>query len=322
MIRKLVVVLLAGVMCLLGITGVAIAQKNVTITLEHFWPAAMAVGLDAVARKYEELNPNVKIDASNVPGMLTKMYVEIAAGAAADVYLVEHSFLGIAYAEGVAVPLDPYIEQDPDKWDLDRFFPGILDSLGRYKGELLGMPHILERETMRINMDILKEAGISAPDYDWTWDDLVSIARKVHNPEEDIYGFGSDIRYFLADVGALWGIPWVKEGKPNWTGEKMKELAKFFDEDLLPLLPPVYKESPFGAGELAIGLTGVGRAMGLTGIDFDWEVRPIPRRLRDDPRLAPNITNSMIVASTSPNKEVAVVSLFYEHSRVQAHLFG
>ena len=149
---------LLSLVLILSLVVVAGAQGRKTITFAHYWPAFLGKGLRAVADEYESKNPNIKIEFRFVPwaDFATKFMIEAAAGTAADVNLVEHSWQGTLFAVGLAAKLDSYANREPDKWELDRFFPGILDSLGRYRGDLVGIPHIVEREAFSINLDILK----------------------------------------------------------------------------------------------------------------------------------------------------------------------
>jgi len=285
--------------------SVSVMASAVTVTFAHYWPAFLEEGLQAVADRYQELNPEVEIEFRFVPYVefATKFMVQAAAGVAADVNLVEQGWQGILFANGLALDLGPYIERGD--WDIDRFFPGILESLGQYDGKQVGMPHIVEREAISVNLDLLEDAGIGAPGYDWTWDEALSIAEKVHNPENDVYG----LMYLIANIfryeSPLRGIPWIKDGKGNWTSPEMEALCEWWDENLRSLMPPLHIVNPWLSGNVAVYSTGIARALAPVEVAFDWEVRPIPRVSKDAPKLGVNVVNTLMAYADSELKDAA-----------------
>jgi len=287
------------------------AWGETVITFAHYWPPALEDGLKAVTDNYTKNHPDVTVEYRFIDygNFATKFLVESSAGTAADINLIEQSWQGLIFAEGLAEPLDSYIKKNPEKWQIDRFFPGVLESLGQYKGQQLGMPHIVEQECVALNVDILKKAGIEIPGYDLTWEGLINIAKKVHNPKDKIYGFNSQINTFLRDETPRVGIPWIKEGKPNFLSPEMINIGKWWEENIQPYDSPVDLKEPFLSGQVAIELTGICRTLGLVGLNFDWVVRPLPMVNGED--IALNITNTLMVNKDSQNKDIAVDILAY-----------
>jgi len=288
------------------------AWCETVITFAHYWPPALESGLKAVTDNYTKSHPDVRVEYRFIDygNFATKFFVESSAGTAADINLIEQSWQGLIFAEGLAEPLDSYIKKNPEKWQVDRFFPGVLESLGQYKGQQLGMPHIVEQECVALNVDILKKAGIEIPGYDLTWEDLVNIAKKVHNPKAKIYGFGSQIDVFLRAETSRLGIPWVKEGKPNYLSPEMINLGKWWEENIQPYDSPADLKEAFLTGNVAIDTgTGICRSLGCGDLNFDWVVRPLPMVNGED--IAMRITNTLMVNKNSPNKDIAVDILAY-----------
>lgn len=152
---------------------------------------------------------------------------------------------------------------------------------------------------------------MATPGYDWTWDDVISMAKKVHNPSGDVYGLRLPAITLLRDDASVREIPWVKEGKPNWTSSEMMGLAKWWEDNVLPMSPPVFKANPWLAGEVAFSETGVARALAPAEIGFDWVVRPWPKPTRNSQSLGMNLTNTLLVNAASKNKDEAADVLRY-----------
>ncbi len=103
---------------------------------------------------------------------------------------------------GLLEPIDSYIQRD--KLDTDDFYPGLLDSF-RYNGALHGLPRDNDTKVIYVNLDMLKEAGISIPQAGWTWQDLRSAALKLTQRDAS----GKITRYGFAFEPDTWWRLWV-----------------------------------------------------------------------------------------------------------------
>ena len=302
------------------------ADKPVTLSFAHYWPEPLEVGLRAVTDDYISKHPNVSVEYKLVEfgEFVTKFLVDAAAGTANDIYLVEQGWCGTIFDSGMVEPLEQHINASPEEWDLDRFFPGMLDSTCKYNGVLLAIPHIVERDCVAINMDILDAAGVDAPDYTWTWDDLIDIARRIHDPDNGIYGFKSSLWSIMRDETSRRDIPWVVDGKSNFLSDDVKELAYWVDSTIRPLLPPVDMEQPFLTGKLGMMHYGICQILSMD-TDFEWIVRPLPNLNGKD--IGMSIANNLVIYNGSKNKDAAIdllktlVSddgyLLYSHNGIQ-----
>jgi multiple sugar transport system substrate-binding protein len=58
------------------------------------------------------------------------------------------------------------------------------------KGKILSFPLALTNDAIFIRTDRLKEYGLNAPTFEWTWDDFLTLAKGFTKPDKNQYGFG------------------------------------------------------------------------------------------------------------------------------------
>lgn len=180
-VRITVVVLLLFVM----VTGVSLG--SVTLVYTH-WGAsdayrrALEREVAAFKTKYPESDIEVEID---LPGLGTVPYAErlavlSAAGSMPDIMIVPSAAWPEFARQGLFLELEPLIMKDPE-FDVSMLTEGILDQL-RINGKLYNLPiggFTPEGEQVALNMDLVEAAGLSRPDFTWTWDDYLTYARTL-----------------------------------------------------------------------------------------------------------------------------------------------
>lgn len=127
---------------------------------------------------FEAAFPNIDIQLEPVPQEYgTRLLAQFAAGNAPDIYQVGDGDVASRVANGVAMPLDPFIEGE-NGIDMSIFFPAIAAF-----GQVDGTTYLLTKEysplVLYYNKDIFDEAGIPYPTPDWTWDDFLAIAQAL-----------------------------------------------------------------------------------------------------------------------------------------------
>ena len=69
----------------------------------------------------------------------------------------------------------------------DIFVKPMQDAM-QYKGKYWGTAEDYNATVLFINLSLLKEKGVAKPKLDWTYDDYRELARKMRNPEKDVFG--------------------------------------------------------------------------------------------------------------------------------------
>jgi len=97
---------------------------------------------------------------------------------------------------GNILDLTPLIQQDAS-FKIDDFYPGTL-SIYRRKGKTWAVPANIDMMVMYYNKDLLDQAEVRYPTNGWTWDDFLSTASTLRDPDADIYGYGPTLDAFDA----------------------------------------------------------------------------------------------------------------------------
>ncbi|HET7768191.1 MAG TPA: hypothetical protein VFN74_05400 [Chloroflexota bacterium] len=69
----------------------------------------------------------------------------------------------------------------------DIFFKPMQEAM-QYKGKYWGTAEDYNSTVLFINLSLLKEKGIAKPSLNWTYDDYRELARKMRQPEKNVYG--------------------------------------------------------------------------------------------------------------------------------------
>ena len=196
-----------------GLPVRVIAQDMITIKVQ-------TAGLDdntlqPVADIMTARHPNVDVEWVVLTGIdheevAAKILALVAAGESVDVGYAATEATQLFAGQGLAVPLDDLIVNDPDQDFWTDFFSDVHPSLVEammYEGNLYEPPRDFNAANMYFNTAVLAENGFDIPEGDWTKDDFVEIARGTTKKNDagntDVFGF--------AWTNRLWGswMPWI-----------------------------------------------------------------------------------------------------------------
>ena len=90
--------------------------------------------------------------------------------------------------EELILPLDGFIQQDPD-FPYDDFYAGMLE-IYSIRGQTWGIPAGVDPTVFYYNKALFDRAGIPYPELDWTWDDFLTAAMATRDPAAGIFGYG------------------------------------------------------------------------------------------------------------------------------------
>lgn len=126
-----------------------------------------------------------------------------------DVFLVRRleSFLPF----NILADITDYYEHDPDT---NFIFPSVKD-LGVYAGRRFAIPTFIYPKPWFINLDLLDAASISKPKYDWTVEQMISIAKGATNQANHIYGMTTE-NYFTREYPKVLKIKQNAEVGKSW----------------------------------------------------------------------------------------------------------
>lgn len=244
---------------------------------------------DAFHAKYPHITVN--LEALNSADPIGKISTMAAAGDLADVISIHDVFVKKFALDGILEPIDNAMKVN--NINVDDIFPAML-KLGQVDGKTYVMPREYDHLVTYVNTTILKNAGIELPKKDWTWEEAVSIMKKVSKKDSagNVVQLGGDLEYLWE---AVWGPFALSQGgvyidaankKINFSNPKvvqgLKSILDLSKEGYISndrVKPPVLAK--FNEGKAAFtfsvapGIRAINDASKQLG--FDWEVLPFPR---------------------------------------------
>ena len=137
---------------------------------------------------FEQGHPAIRVELIHIPSQTDyrqRLALDFAAGAPADVVLLNYRRYADFAAKGMLEPLQPYLATSTLIQESD-FYSEALAPF-RWNRELMCLPQNVSSLVVYYNKDAFDAAGLPYPDADWTRDDFVSMARTL---TRDIDGDG------------------------------------------------------------------------------------------------------------------------------------
>ena len=158
--------------------------------------------LEAFTEKYPNIHVTMQIVGEDYEWD-ANMQAQAEVGNLPDVFLIYRLETALPY-KLLADITEFYNHDDDTKYIFDS-----VSKAGIYKGVRYAVPTFIYPSYWFVNLDILKNNGIQAPSYDWTWDQMEAIAAACYNESEHIVGqYG---------VSSYWReLPKILSGNANW----------------------------------------------------------------------------------------------------------
>ena len=245
----------------------------------------------AIVDRFNQTHPDIDVVYEVGHGGAQKILVEIAGGAAPDVFFWWEHLLGPVAEKGAIIDLSPYIKDV----NLDEYFP--LFANWQYNGKLYGFPFIWSpNAALFYNKDSFNKAGLEYPDKNWTWDDFLEAAKKLTIISDDgkvlQYGAGAIDNGFAITVLHSFGGDFFDEDTTMSTIDSPEAIEAF---NYLIDLQSKYKVIPktqelvssqfgnkemFEARRLAMYISSFNALEGFKKHikDFSWDIAPIPMK--------------------------------------------
>ena len=271
-LTKLTTLLLALAMVLTLCVSAYADEEVIEITyFDTLLTEKEAPMIQAMAQKYMELHPNVKITGIGVPvnDMATKITTLAANDDLPDGFFMPTEFMGPAKDMGIILDPTPYLDQE---W-LDSVIPGCLTD-ATMEGQLMFVPWHYIPQGVVYRTDWLAEAGMETIE---TWDDFTKAAKAFtkdldNDGRKDQWGFsmvstrnGSGETRFVNFVRSFGVDEAVKDADGKWTlgltDSRFQDALKYFVDLALveDVVPPGLTETgyPEAAAYFAQEKTGL-----------------------------------------------------------------
>ncbi len=285
-----------------------------------FWGSPEEIDIITSSIKdWQVKHPDIKIVFEHTPytGYDSKILTRIAGGAAPDIIATEVDYFVTFASKGVLENLAPYAAADTE-FSKDAFFPSIRDRFS-VNGDLYAVPRdVAPFACVFYNKKLFDEAGLAYPTDDWTWDDLLRIARALTKQDES----GRTVQY------GFYGWAWqnfvygngggLVDNVTNPTVTKINDPKTIQGLQFYSDLVNLYKVMPapvalanlgmgidlmFASGRLGMFLSGIWETPGLRRYNFDWDVVMFPKNAEGERAFGSGGSGYAILKSSKNKKE-------------------
>ena len=280
----------------------------------------------AVISRYEERNPDVKVELDLISGALTNMAEKAvsahAAGIPYDMYYGWFGYISQFATAEIIQPLDPFVSKDAG-FDLSEYYDFALE---RVNGRLYGIAWFMGARTIWYNADLMTNAGVDSPskldaEGKFTWDALAELSTKLTTHEGanvSQWGIAFDGKRTDRILIALksWGADWWNEAfsapaiNSASAGDAVQAVLDLVVKHQVH--PPINRKETdvapsFNEQKLAMVLNGPWYTRSINQQIYEGET-PFNVELASVPvgpggRGTPMLLNSFWIASTSPDPD-------------------
>ena len=319
-IKKILAIFLVSFLTAAGCGPMAPAGGAVPVKVA-FWGSPEEIDIITHSiQDWQAAHPTIKIVFEHTPysGYDSKILTRIAGGAAPDIIATEVDYFVTFASKNVLEDLTPYLEGDTSFSKSD-FFPAILDRF-TFNGRLLAVPRdVAPFACVFYNKDLFDQAGLPYPKDDWTWDDLLRMARQLTKKDASgritQYGFyGWAWQDFVYGNGGALADNVKKPTRTLIDDPRSVEGLQFYADliNLYQVMPtPVALANlgmgvdlMFSSGRLAMFLSGIWETPGLRNYNFKWDVAMFPKNPKGA-RAFGSGGSGYAVLKSSPHKKEA-----------------
>lgn len=188
------------------------AASNEEVTLRYaIWGATQQDVSQELADAFHEKYPNITVEVEYTPQNTgeywTKLESSCTGGSAPDVFWMNGVHADEYIEGGMVMDLTSVVtESEWINWAED--FPETLKSTYIREDKVYGIPKDFDTIAVWYNKMIFDAADVAYPTDDWTWDEMVEIARKLTDVESGTYGITAEMngqQYYYPTISANGG---------------------------------------------------------------------------------------------------------------------
>jgi ABC-type glycerol-3-phosphate transport system substrate-binding protein len=174
-------------------------QEAQVLTVWETYSAEERAVFMALLEEFKAAHPGLAVEVTNIPfdGLEPKVLTSLATETAPDIARVDVAFLPKLAIRDALQPLDGYdIAQLKDQLRPVALSSCVID------GKTYGLPDQVNGLCLFYNRELFRDAGLDPDQPPATWDDFVTCAEALTNPEAGVFGFG--MRNSL-----WWSLPFI-----------------------------------------------------------------------------------------------------------------
>lgn len=161
-----------------------------------------------LAKEFTEMDNGITIVYREIQfdDVVTESMRAFATGKAPDIIAVDNPEHALFAARGAFLDITDMVAASK-VIDADAYFPGPLASVS-WEDKLYGVPKATNTIALYYNADMFTAAGLDPASPPETWEDLVSTARKLNNPDDNVYGIAFSAK--ASEEGTFQFLPWAQ----------------------------------------------------------------------------------------------------------------
>lgn len=198
--------LIGGAALALGLSVNAAGAAPVELTM--YYPVAVGGPLtkivDGLVADFMKANPDIKVNAiyaGNYNDARIKALAALKSGKPAQLSVMFSIDIYELIEQGAIVAFDDIVETAEEKAWLKKFYPSLMEN-GMTQGKVWGIPFQRSTIVMYYNKDAFRDAGLDPAKAPATWDELVSMGKKLVKKS--------------GDQTVRWGAMIPSTGYPYW----------------------------------------------------------------------------------------------------------
>lgn len=182
-----------------------VEKGKVTLTFTNWATGPQEQMYKNLIRDYKKTHPYVDIKMQQVPwsGYPDKIKIMIAGNAAPDIIYLSQLWVAEFASRGVLLDLTEKVNSK--QFNLKDFHP-VLIKAGTYKNKVYWIARDLDYVVLFYNKDMFDKAKLKYPNENWTWNDLLSAAKKL---TKDTNGDGKIDQYGFLSVNDYVSFPFI-----------------------------------------------------------------------------------------------------------------
>lgn len=180
-------------------------NKDISGTVKYAVRDTVSDQTDELLESFKIMYPNINVELEVFSGDLnTALSAWATAKTMPDVVLGWDNLSYFAL-QGWLYPLDEFLDKDPEK---EYIHKTSIDGF-RYEGKTYAVPAWLQFSTIVVNLDLIETLNMDPPEYDWTIDEFIEMAKKATTTQySGINHMGSFEQYLMEQMlktGHQWG---------------------------------------------------------------------------------------------------------------------
>lgn len=252
------------------------------------WDSGQEPGIRKIADKFEEANPNIKVDIQVVSwdAYWTMLEAGATGGSLPDTFWMHSNEIYRYGANEMLLGLDDYLDKS-ELVDLSKYPEG-LTSIYNINGNQYAVPKDYDTIGLWYNKTMFDEAGLAYPDESWDWSTLKDTAKKLTKADGSQYGFLAPLinqegyyNFIYQNEGTVITDDKVSGYDDPKTIEAMEYYTSFVSEGLSPKVTEDKKRvEAVQNGQVAMALFGSWNLASFTENDYireNFDVAVLPK---------------------------------------------